>query len=228
MLQVDFQFKHGHLFLKLNDKQWLVDTGSPLSFGCVPELVIAGEEFSIADSCMGMSAEQLSGFVETECAGLLGTDVLNRFNWLFDPLNNQAIASDGALDLDGVEIPVSSVMGIPVVEVIMGDHPHTMFFDTGAQLSYLMRDELEPYPAVGTFTDFYPGIGEFQTDVHNIELSLQGEHFSLRFGQLPELLSATLGLAGASGIVGNQVLLDRCFGYFARQKQIILGTKMDM
>lgn len=46
--------------------------------------------------------------------------------------------------------------------------------------------------------------------------------FRVRCGQLPDLLRASLQLAGAIGILGNEILRDRTLGYFPLKKPLIL------
>ncbi len=92
-------------------------------------------------------------------------------------------------------------MGIPIVTARVGDSDYRMFFDTGAQTSYFQDDSLTSFPSAGRVTDFYPGVGQFQTDTHDVPVSLGGVVFSLRCGRLPGLLGATLMMAGTVGIV---------------------------
>jgi hypothetical protein len=41
-------------------------------------------------------------------------------------------------------------MGIPIVTAQIGGRAHRMFFDTGAQISYLQSDALKTFPAAGS------------------------------------------------------------------------------
>ena len=97
-----------------------------------------------------------------------------------------------------------------------------MFFDTGAQISYLQDEMLSSFPNAGEMTDFYPGIGQFQTNTHNINLVAGESTFTVRSGRLPDLLGMTLMMAGTQGILGNQILYDRRVGYFPRRKKLVL------
>jgi len=87
-------------------------------------------------------------------------------------------------------------------------------FDTGAQISYFQDDSLAAFPAAGSITDFYPDVGQFQTDIHQVEVTPGETSFMLSCGILPGLLGATLMMAGTQGI---QVLTNRIVGYFSRR-----------
>lgn len=212
----------GHLFLTLDGDRWLVDTGAPTSFGTSRALTLAGESFDLEQSMLGLNAEVLSGYVGVPCAGLLGADVLNHFDHLIDVPGGTLTLSTDSIAHEGETLPVELFMGIPVVTARVGDRTHRMFFDTGAQVSYLQHEALASYPPAGKVTDFYPGVGRFETDTHQVPVALGARTFSLRCGRLPMLLGMTLMMAGTEGIIGNVVLQDRQLGYAPRRGVLVL------
>ena len=173
---------------------------------------------------MGLDAKTLSENLKLECSGLIGTDVLNQFDWIFD-LENKLLAFDSAnLMLSGDTLPTRLLMGVPIINVLVSDDKHDMFFDTGAQVSYLQSDALSSFPDAGIMADFYPTFGEFETPTHKVPMSLGSSHSILRCGRLPSVLAVTLMAAGTTGIVGNEVFLQRKIGYFPRRKLLVLGS----
>jgi hypothetical protein len=210
-------FNHGHLFVKLDEGLWLFDTGAPTSFGAADRLQIADEPFSLSSSYFGLNASTLSQYVGVECAGLLGADVLGRFDHILDTKGAKLTVSKAELSHEGQHIQLDEFMGIPIVAASVGGTEHRMFFDTGAQISYFQEDSLSDFPPAGSVTDFYPGVGQFQTDTHEVPMSLGEISFLLRCGCLPGLLGATLMMADTQGIIGNQVLIDRVVGFFPRR-----------
>jgi hypothetical protein len=208
---------HGHLFVELEGHLWLFDTGAPTSFGVADKLLIADEQFSLSSSYFGLTASTLSQYVGVECSGLLGADVLGRFDHILDTAGGRLTVSTVELSHDGQHVRMDEFMGIPIVTTRIGGSDYRMFFDTGAQISYFQEDSLTDFPQAGSVTDFYPGVGQFQTDTHEVPISLGDISFLLRCGCLPGLLGATLMMAGTQGIVGNQVLMDRVVGFFPRR-----------
>ena len=67
------------------------------------------------------------------------------------------IRFDESFDSEGEIIPVTSVMGIPVIGVKIEGKDRQVFFDTGAQLSYADPDLMNGKDANGEMEDFYPG-----------------------------------------------------------------------
>lgn len=210
-------FNHGHLFVELDGHLWLFDTGAPTSFGVAERLQIAAEQFSLGSSYFGLTAATLTEYVGVRCAGLLGADVLGCFDHILDAKEGRLTVSTAELSHDGQQVRLDEFMGIPIVMASIGGSDYRMFFDTGAQISYFQDDSLAGFAPAGSVTDFYPGVGQFQTDTHEIPISLGEMSFLLRCGCLPGLLGATLMMADTQGIIGNQVLIDRVAGFFPRR-----------
>jgi len=217
-------FRDGHLFLETDGQLWVFDTGAPISFGSQAALSLGDETFPLTDGYMGLTAGTLSDLVSVECAGLLGGDILGEFDFVLD-LSYGAIGtieiSSGTLELAGNSVHIDEVIGIPIVTVRIGGADFQMFFDTGAQISYFQHESLADYPSAGVIDDFYPGVGQFQTETHNVDVSLGETEFTLRCGTLPKLLDASLMMAGTTGIIGNQVITGRRIGYFPRRRIVV-------
>jgi hypothetical protein len=113
-------------------------------------------------------------------------------------------------------------MGIPIVTARIAGTDYRMFFDTGAQISYFDDDALTDFPFGGSVTDFYPGVGQFQTETHMVPIMLGSVAFALRCGTLPGTLRTTLMISDTKGIVGNQILHNRVIGYFPRRRTLAL------
>ena len=155
--------------------------------------------------------------------GDLGADVLNRFDVLINLPQSQVCFSAVPLNYDGEELPLDFCLGVPIVSGTVSGQSVNMFFDTGAQISYLQEDCLSGFPTEGIVTDFYPGVGQFCTDTFRTPINLGRSVYALRCGRLPPLLGTTLTLAGAGGIVGNEILQGRSACYFPRRRSLVLS-----
>jgi hypothetical protein len=215
-------FRDGHLFVTIGDHDWLLDTGAPTSFGNILSQAVGNRLFRFPESYMGLTATKLAEFVGHPTAGVMGADVLNNFDILIDVPNRQVSFAEAQLELDGVAINTDEFMGLPIIQANINGIARRMFFDTGARISYFQDDSLAGFPPAGSVTDFYPGVGQFQTDTHEVQVTLGCISFTLRCGSLPGLLGATLMMADTEGIIGNAVLLNRKIGYFPRRQQLVL------
>lgn len=213
----------GHPFATIEGHVWLVDTGAPASFGKSRTLSIENRDIHLPDNYMGLTANMLTSFVGHSTAGIIGADILGIFDILFDTQKGHISFSDARLELDGNVIETEDFMGIPVILADIGGITRRMFFDSGAQLSYFQDDSLAAFPADGTITDFYPGFGQFQTDVHLLEATIGKSRHTLRCGSLPALLGMTLMMADTEGIIGNELLQNRAAGFFPRRRQLVIA-----
>ncbi|MCX8071163.1 MAG: hypothetical protein N3C12_01745 [Candidatus Binatia bacterium] len=215
---------HGHWFVRLPGGLWLLDTGSPITFGEDPQLRIAGEEFPVSTRGLGVSASDIGRFVGVVCRGLIGVDVLDRFDLILDTVGGKLVVSSDVLDCAGAAIPLERVGGLPVIEVSISGARHRMFFDTGAFVSYFEDDALFQFPFLGRVEDFYPTIGAFETDTYAVPMMVGPIAVTLRCGKLPGVLAAafSLLLSQARGVIGNELIAGRTCGYFPRRNQLVL------
>jgi hypothetical protein len=106
MTTLPLNFIEGHLFVELDGNLWLFDTGAPTSFGISQSLAIAGERFNISASYFGLNATSLKQFVGVQCSGLLGADVLGRFDHILDTAGGGLTVSTSELSYTGQSIPL--------------------------------------------------------------------------------------------------------------------------
>jgi hypothetical protein len=211
----------GHILLAAGGGTWLLDTGAPSSFGVPNTLEVGGRTFDVPDSYLGMTADFLSEAIAHPITGLLGADVLQGFDVLLDVPARRITLSEEPIQCGGDAVPMRSFMGVPMVEVEILDNRISMFFDTGAPISYLQDPLIEEFPDAGVERDFYPGFGEFETRTRMVEMSIGRAAWSVRCGELPELLGMTLMMGGARGIVGNAIALGRPLALLYRRRQLV-------
>ncbi|MBN1335339.1 MAG: VWA domain-containing protein [Deltaproteobacteria bacterium] len=215
-------FLNGHLFLEVDGDLWMLDTGSPASFGQPGAVRIAGERFPMPDTLLGLTAASLSGFLGVRCVGFLGSDVIGRLDWILDGHRGIARVWSGELDRAGASVRLDTAFALPVVHASVRGKDRRMFLDFGAQVSYLRPELLDGFPPADTVTDFYPGLGTFQVETRDVDISLGPVSLAVRCGVLPDALSHLLASTDVDGILGNQLLHDREIGYFPRRRLMTL------
>lgn len=224
MAHYQLHTRNGHLFLKLEHQLWLLDTGMPISFGAQTTLCWEGQAFSLGWDFLGLNSKTLSDYVGVSCTGLLGADVLGRFDHLFDVPAGRLTVTDGELRLAGSSVPCDAFLDMPVVTANVGGTTCRMLFDTGAQLSYWRSPTLATQPPAGRVKAFYPGAGQFDTDTWQVPATLADVALTLQCGTLPDPLGAALARADADGIIGNAVMQHRQVGFFPRRRSLVLGA----
>ena len=223
-IHLPLKLTNGHIFVELNGDLWLIDTGAPTSFGVAQSITLCDEQFTLDPGYQSYTADDITLYTEVTSTGLIGVDILNRFDIIFDFTGGKLIFSTTELTCDGKSVYMDDFMGIPIITVQVGDNDHRMIFDIGAQISYFIDDSLTEFPSAEIFKDFHFTIGHYETETYNVPMSLGDIVFTLRCGgTLPGTINATLTAASVQGIIGNDVLKDRKVGYFPRRNMMVLG-----
>jgi hypothetical protein len=142
----------GHLFVTIQGERWLVDTGSPNSFGRETTLELDDQSFRVAESYFGLDSAALSGLVGEPLSGLIGGDILGKLDIELDVEAGSLLASSRPLALAGAEIALEDFMGVPILEAESEAGTHRMFFDTGAPISF-QHDSLEGFEQAGELVE---------------------------------------------------------------------------
>ena len=214
-------FERDHLYVRVGNHLWLYDTGADRSFGDT-SFAFCGKKFNPATDYMGINAGDISGFLGETVLGIIGADALSVFDHIIDLRRRVLTVSTDALESIGAEQSLTFFMAVPLVAATVAGQEVSLFFDTGAQISYYQEDVDDSYPVGGVIEDFFPGTGQFTSDTHILPTSLNGITHSLRYGQLAGMMGMAIRLAGASGILGNDVIRDRVTGYFPRRSLLML------
>ena len=187
-----------------NDHVILLDTGTPQTIHNSTELNFLDQNFRVNTNYGQITSQTISDNMGTPITTLLGMDILKDYKIVFDYENLEIslLASDEE-DFEGEEIPLTSHLGIPVIQVAPVDQYIPMFLDSGAHLSYVKSIHTQYHKNCGETEDFHPTIGKFTTTKF-LSSSRIGQHYiDVYYGNLPPKLSIYLSLLnGDNGILG--------------------------
>lgn len=211
---------NNHLCVRLPSGDWLVDTGSPLSFGEAP-VEIGDNTHEVAKTLPGLSLAQLREFVGEGYVGLLGTDILNRYLCHFD-IPNRRMGFRGELrerpSLKRIRLDMLPG-GIPVVSAEMNDgFRQRLIFDTGAQYSYLNNIEREEAERIGRGTDFHPSLGRFPIEFFLKKLKLGTFEQDLQFST-QVMVSKMCRAYQTDGMLGLELLRTHEMFYNPKERE---------
>ena len=245
MSELPLKLDKGYLYTQVGADWYLIDTGSFSSFSERGEVTIGERCFELPlKEIRGMNAAILTEHVKVPVNGLLGNDVLDHFDHIWDlPNGIVTIGAPGSLAQGGSAVGLKRTAGL-VAAALPGSEGvatptmmqtdsglvhvgakveeahYAMIFDTGAAISYFDFPDRERFPSAGEYTDFYPNVGPFTTDTRWVPATLGDTAFTLRCGTLKPVFGEMIR---NTGIVGNEILKDRAVGYFPRRGQMVLG-----
>ena len=220
-------FKRQHLFIQTAAGLGVFDTGSPVTIGETGFNPLNG------NAVKSRSMSDISEFLGVKVVGLIGTDVVNDYDHLIDlrpermclEFSETELTCEGyEQSLDFISLEASVNPSIPTLRASVGDQEAAYIFDTGAQLSYRIGQKPEGHVPCTPADDFWPPIGEFNTETYHAQVTLSGFSSSARFGVPPPKLVQTLNDRAVSGIIGNELMIGRLTGYFPRRRILILQS----
>lgn len=203
-----------HVIAIMNNKRMLISTGTPVSIGDIPEIMILGQAHKLENKYLGLDIKRISEHLRTDINALLGLDVLTKFIFYVSHGIEAMICSDFFINFKEPmrELPINIAAGQLILDVKIGGVPMKMILDTGAKLSFLNSSLLEGQKSFGKKETFYPGAGVFSTEVYNMPIELKGKVMDIPVGKLPDNRMTDLALTQCHGLLGADV-----FKYFSIQ-----------
>lgn len=204
--------RKGHILMRGGrGRLALLDTGSPMSIGRGEQYRIAGQTW---DPSTGMSSvlDAASEHIGRRVDWLFGHDFFAANRVVIDwPARQAYLLERDASSPQGLSIPIELVMGVPVVTGRSANGTVRAVIDSGASLSYVPADVVKGLTPTGRRKDFYPGFGEFETDVWRVRAEIGGRRLTISAGILPPMLQMMFGMIlGADGwIVGSDFFRNR-------------------
>jgi len=196
---------NGHLIARIEKYAVLIDTGIPMSIGDFAQWHFLNQVHDLSESYMGVSTEYISRMVGTKVDIVLGSDILRKLYVFIQPHHHRVTFGFGRPTYQSEKIPLSDFMGVPIANNMIGNTNCEAFLDTGAKLSYVAKSLISSYSPCGVEKDFYPGMGEFETQVYQVPFQIGRNKVTLRCGVLPGLLEKALFITGKLGIIGTEI-----------------------
>jgi hypothetical protein len=220
--------RKGHILLRGgHGRLAILDTGSPMSIGRGAEYRVAGQVFN-PSTAMQSVLEAAGNHIGRRVDWLFGHDFFAQNRVVIDwPARRARILNPDEPTPRGFGVPIELVMGVPAVTGRSSRGRVRAVIDSGAALSYVPADVVQGLTPVGKSTDFYPGFGEFETDVWRVRTEIGGRAITIRAGILPPMLQMMFGLVlGADGwIVGSDFFRNRAMVIDYRNNRIVDVTE---
>ncbi len=201
---VPVEIVNKHLIANFSGACYLLDTGSPCSFG-KGTFEWDGEEVNLETMPELVEIETINSHTNLGIAGLIGSDLLLKRDLTLDLHSNQIIVHDaGVGDSDSMQL--KSIVQVPLLLAVdMCGRQQSMYVDTGAMQTFISEEIASGLKRVGTVHDFLPIGGSFEADLVEIELIIGREQHKIEVAVATNEIKM-LAAIGIDGIVGLDVL----------------------
>ena len=175
--EVNMRLHHGVPVIDCDGAHVAIVTGTPGSFKSVPVRLV-GQDSSpaVVTGSRRHRSRPSASYLGTTIDAVIGGDLLQQFECLIDLGRKRVVLSHGSLGCDGVSLRTPLMLDVPTAEITVGARQGVAFLDTGARLSYMDPAAVTGRP-VGREKDFFPLVGEFETDIYEVEMSWQASGF---------------------------------------------------
>ena len=207
--------RENHLFMQLPEGPFLVDTGSPMSFGTTGSISFGDETVQLRERAgmlgMNISMTTIRKLVTGPCSGLLGMDVFGKHTIRFCLRAGELHIDDVDDANSGTVLASAAAMGVPMIGIHSRGTDLRALFDTGAQYGYaLNRDLVSGLDVVDHISDYNPLLGDISSDAWRLPYQLIGEDGQLASPLMHEtvgyLEAGLLSLLSADAIIGWHLL----------------------
>lgn len=195
-----------------NDRNIIVDTGSPISMSDVGQLQLFDDFYARGQHAL---LPMIQKYLSDRITGLMGMDILGRYDlrlrferrfgrWIVEPYSQDLLPADA--------FSVEYYGGVPVVEAMVDGVRGKFFLDSGATISFLKKSWISNQPYIGEAEDFFPTLGIFSTDLYRCTLTFANRTFTDAMGVMPMGLEVLIP-DWIDGIIGLNILKDTTINF---------------
>jgi hypothetical protein len=215
MAKESFELVAGHIIIVKAGKRFLLDTGSPLSFGSAGTVRLFGNTVTLVPNAPPLDAVAIgkqvgnlaSPRIDLALDGLIGTPLFRGLALTIDWEARTITTRSGRTETRGWR--GDQLGGLPSARLGINGRAVTAVPDTGARSCFAEPRLLAGAPVVGKTRDFFPGHGSFETTVHSVQVELGGVTETFRIAEAPPIIVAAMNAAGAEALVGTDLMMSR-------------------
>lgn len=198
----NYTLSNNHCIINIEGSNYLLDTGSPVSFSLKPGLnsvIINQRRYSLPYNVMNLNIEDTRELVGMDVDGFIGMDIVRQASL--------TIYKDGriefrALPEQGNRLEMlADPYGLIKLKISCNDYVSAYLVDTGAKYAYGREYLFSGGKPFGHIKDYSPRFGHFESDIYHIYVDFGPIKKTLDIGDSVEVrddLKATGSL-----IVGN-------------------------
>lgn len=200
----NLKFAQGHPIITIDEKTFVVDTGSPASFSYSGSIALCSRHHRVPYG--NYILDSLNRVLQTRIDGLIGGDLMKRLGAVEIDYPNSTITFHETLpDVTGAsEYDMSVFCNYLIFNTTIDNQPRRVVLDTGAPIPYLCSHIL-PHRAPDSFVEDVTPSGTFSSPVYSMETEMAGKKFKVNYGKLPMAHQVMVKIMQCDGVVGKDI-----------------------
>lgn len=194
-----------NLIVDFDDKKALLSLGSNFSLSNDKTITILDKTFNLTDQYMGFFLKDVKNYLNADVDCILGSEILSKFNLKIDFKNKDFFISDKAIKDLKEGTPIKFELDVPKIPFKVNDKPVVATLDSLSNLSYINEKNLLEKTVIGEESDFFLGMGNFETKYYNSKFSLGNETFNLKTAVYPSVISKSRFLSVEKIVIGKEL-----------------------
>jgi hypothetical protein len=208
-----------HHLVKIDDKVFLIDTGSPISFylaGNIRTIKINENNYDVKENIIKIDGEVLNEFVGVNIDGIIGADILSKTGGVYFDKISKTVKFTSKNDFQhSVRVPLKVLGALGYYYIVLqlntGGNSISAILDTGAYMSYIDQDIARHGIPNGNAIDFAPMFGGWiNTTTVILPVSIGTQTQSISFAVMTKAIKTQVKMFGCKAILGiNEISWDK-------------------
>ena len=232
MITLPLTTSNGHFIVTVDDKNYILDTGSPVSYSFTDKTTFVpfGKKhlISLPFPLKGVK-EEIEELVHMPIDGIIGLSTMKKLKRMEISKEEGYVkfGGDSSSDDSSCSLPFEENNGVLTIGLKVNGKDTRVILDTGARIDYMDPSLLDTSNPISHESDYNPILGHFEVDGYETTYGIGDHEFgTITYGATDMLKNYVLsmGMRGVSGVVGLKSILmkERGIAIEYEKNQIIL------
>ena len=166
----NYQLSNNHYIINIEGNNYLLDTGSPVSFSLKPGLnsvVINQRRYPLGYNVMGLDIDATRELVGMDVDGFIGMDIVRQ--------TSLTIYKDGRIEFSAIpeqghRLNMLMSFGLIKIQATCNNLIAPYLVDTGARYAYGIQGLFLNQEPFGHIKDYNPRLGHFESDIYHLSV----------------------------------------------------------
>ena len=215
MITLPLTTSNGHFIVTVEDKNYILDTGSPVSYSFTEKTTFVpfgDKHLTFLPFPLKGAKEEIEELVSIPVHGIIGLSTMKELKRM-EISKEEGYVMFGGEDIskeEGYSIPFEENNGVLTIGIKVNGKDTRVILDTGARIDYMDPSLLDTSNAISHERDYNPILGHFEVDGYRTTYGIGDQEIeTITYGATDKLKNYVLsmGIRGVNGVVGVKSFL---------------------